>query len=98
MQDIDFARLLLNTLAVAIIGALGATTAAALVAYGFTRFRIPFGEGLFLLVMSTIILPPQVTIIPTFIVFQRLGWIGTLLPLAMFFLAPRTFLQGIVLT
>ncbi len=81
MQAMDFPRVLLNTLVVAIIGALGATASAALVAYGFTRFRIPFGEVLFLLVMSTIILPPQVTIIPTFIVFQKIGWIGTLLPL-----------------
>lgn len=80
-RQIDFPRLLINTLAVSIIGAIGAVSSAALVAYGFTRFRIPFGEILFLLVMSTIILPPQVTIIPTFIVYQRIGWTGTLLPL-----------------
>jgi multiple sugar transport system permease protein len=81
IQSIDFLRLLLNTLVVAIIGALGAVSSAALVAYGFTRFRVPFGGVLFTLVMSTIILPPQVTIIPTFIFFQRIGWTGTLLPL-----------------
>jgi multiple sugar transport system permease protein len=81
MRSIDFVRIMFNTLLVAIVGALGATISAALVAYGFTRFRIPFGEILFLLVMSTIILPPQVTIIPTFIVFQKIGWTGTLLPL-----------------
>jgi multiple sugar transport system permease protein len=81
MNSINYGRLLLNTLVVALIGALGAVSAAALVAYGFTRFRIPFGEVLFLLVMSTIILPPQVTVIPTFILFQRIGWTGTLLPL-----------------
>ncbi|HVO41211.1 MAG TPA: carbohydrate ABC transporter permease [Aggregatilineales bacterium] len=81
LKSLDFLRLFTNTLAMAVIGALGATASAALVAYGFTRFRIPFGELIFLLVMSTIILPPQVTIIPTFIVFQRIGWTGTLLPL-----------------
>jgi multiple sugar transport system permease protein len=81
MQSIDFLRQLVNTLAVALIGATGAVSSAALVAYGFTRFRIPRGEVLFLLVMSTIILPPQVTIIPTFIFFQRIGWTGTLLSL-----------------
>jgi multiple sugar transport system permease protein len=81
VQQVDFPRLMLNTLAVSVIGALGAVSSAALVAYGFSRFRIPFGEVLFLLVMSTIILPPQVTIIPTFILFRRIGWTGTLLPL-----------------
>ncbi|MEP7285048.1 MAG: carbohydrate ABC transporter permease [Chloroflexota bacterium] len=81
--QLDLPRLLLNTLTVSIVGALGAVSAAALVAYGFTRFRLPFGEILFLLVMSTIVLPPQVTIIPTFILFQRLGWTGTLIPLIL---------------
>lgn len=82
-QAIDLPRLLLNTLTVAIVGAIGAVSSAALVAYGFTRFRIPFGEVLFMLVMSTIILPVQVTIIPTFILFQRIGWTGTLIPLIL---------------
>src|SRR5260221_1941295 len=82
-QGSDLPRLLLNTLVVAIVGALGAVSSAALVAYGFTRFRIPFGEILFIIVMSTIILPVQVTIIPTFILFQRIGWIGTLIPLIL---------------
>jgi multiple sugar transport system permease protein len=81
MRSIDFLRIMFNTVAVAMLGAIGATISAALVAYGFTRFRIPYGEVIFLLVMSTIILPPQVTIIPTFIVFQKIGWTGTLLPL-----------------
>jgi len=36
---------------------------------------------LFVILMATIILPPQVTLIPTFIVFQKIGWTGTLLPL-----------------
>jgi multiple sugar transport system permease protein len=77
----DFPRALLNTLAVTVISSFGAVVSAALVAYGFSRFRIPGSNVLFIVLMATIILPPQVTLIPTFIIFQKLGWIGTLLPL-----------------
>ncbi len=50
-------------------------------AYGFSRFRFPGRNGLFLVLLSTIILPIQVTLIPTFAVFAALGWVGTWLPL-----------------
>ncbi|MBA3868856.1 MAG: carbohydrate ABC transporter permease [Anaerolineae bacterium] len=80
-QHLNFPRALSNTLAVTLISALGAVTSAALVAYGFSRFRIPGINILFMILMATIILPPQVTLIPTFIFFQKIGWTGTLLPL-----------------
>ena len=51
------------------------------VAYGFSRFRFPGRNGLFLVLLATIILPLQVTLIPTFAVFAALGWVGTWLPL-----------------
>ena len=70
-----------NTLFIAIVGAIGATASAALVAYGFTRFRIPFGEVLFFILLGTIILPPQITLIPTYIVYTKLGWVPSVLPL-----------------
>lgn len=78
---LNFLRSLLNTLAVAGISAIGAVTSAALVAYGFSRFNIPGGTVLFMVLLATIILPPQVTLIPAYIVFQKIGWVGTLLPL-----------------
>ncbi|MEP7288125.1 MAG: carbohydrate ABC transporter permease [Chloroflexota bacterium] len=77
----DFGRSFINTLAISGIGAIGAMVSASLVAYGFSRFRIPGANFLFLLLMATIILPPQVTLIPTYIVFQKIGWTGSLLPL-----------------
>ena len=51
------------------------------VAYGFSRFRFPGRNGLFLLMLATIILPFQVTLIPQYAVFLQLGWVGTWLPL-----------------
>jgi multiple sugar transport system permease protein len=78
---IAFPRLLINTLAIASIGTLGAVLSSICVAYGFSRFRFRGRNALFLLLLSTIILPLQVTLIPTFAVFSALGWVGTWLPL-----------------
>jgi ABC-type glycerol-3-phosphate transport system permease component len=51
------------------------------VAYGFSRFRARWLNVLFLLLLSTIMLPSQVRLIPIYVLFQRIGWIDTLLPL-----------------
>jgi multiple sugar transport system permease protein len=76
-----FGRLFMNTLAIAIIGTIGAVLSSTLVAYGFSRFRIPGKHILFLVLIGTIILPPQVTQIPTYALFKRIGWTNTWLPL-----------------
>ena len=52
-----------------------------LVAYGFARFRFPGQALLFTLLLSTIFLPAAVTLIPTYTIFVKLGWVGTWLPL-----------------
>jgi ABC-type glycerol-3-phosphate transport system permease component len=59
----------------------GQLASASLVAYGFARFRFPGRDALFMLVLSTLMLPPQVTLIPTFIIFRTLGWLDTYKPL-----------------
>jgi multiple sugar transport system permease protein len=78
---LDFPRLLFNTLVIAGASTVGAVGSAVLIAYGFSRFRFPGRNALFLLLLSTIILPIQVTLIPTFAVFAAIGWVGTWLPL-----------------
>ena len=78
---VEFPRLLRNTLAIAIFGIIGTVISCVLVAYGFSRFPIPYKNVLFLILISTIILPRQVTLIPTYAIFARLGWVGTWLPL-----------------
>ena len=50
-------------------------------AYGFARFRFPGRNLLFTLLIATIFLPAAVTIIPTYTIFQKIGWVGTWLPL-----------------
>jgi multiple sugar transport system permease protein len=81
LDTLNFPMLLRNTLIVAILGTIGAVSSAVVVAYGFARFRIPGRNGLFLLLIMTIILPFQVLLIPQYIGFRALGWTGTWLPL-----------------
>jgi len=80
-ETIDFPRLFFNTFAIAGLSTIGAVGSAILVAYGFSRFRFPGRNGLFLLMIATIILPFQVTLIPSYAVYLSLGWVGTWLPL-----------------
>jgi multiple sugar transport system permease protein len=80
-NDIDFPRLLFNTVALALIGTIGTVLSCTLVAYGFARFRFPGRGVLFTLLLATIFLPDAVTLIPTYTLFVKLGWVGTWLPL-----------------
>jgi multiple sugar transport system permease protein len=86
---IDFPRLLFNTIAIAVIGTIGTIVSCTLVAYGFARFRFPAKGLLFTVLIATIFLPGAVTLIPTYMIMVKLGWVGTWLPL----LAP-TFLAN----
>jgi multiple sugar transport system permease protein len=78
---LNFPRMFFNTFAIAALSTVGAVLSAICVAYGFSRFRFPGRNGLFLLMLATIILPFQVTLIPTYAVYFSIGWVGTWLPL-----------------
>ena len=80
-QQLNFPRLLFNTVAVAVLSTIAAVLSACLVAYGFARFQFPGKNIMFIILLATIILPFQVTLIPTYIIFTKLGWNGTWLPL-----------------
>ena len=80
-SQLNFPRLLFNTAAVAVLSTLGAVLSSALVAYGFARFRFPGKNILFVILIATIILPFQVTLLPQYVMFTWLGWNGTWLPL-----------------
>jgi multiple sugar transport system permease protein len=80
-SQLNFARLLFNTAAIAILSTVAAVASSALVAYGFARFRFPGRNILFVILIATIILPFQVTLLPTYVIFTNLGWNGTWLPL-----------------
>jgi multiple sugar transport system permease protein len=78
---IDFPTPLRNTILLALISTIGTVLSCTLVAYGFARFRFP-GRGLmFTLLLATIFLPGAVTLIPTYAIFNKIGWGGSWLPL-----------------
>ena len=78
---IDFPRLFRNTMIIAIGGMIGTLISSVCVAYAFARFPIPGKNILFLVLIGTIILPSQVTLIPTYAFFAKIGWTNTMLPL-----------------
>ena len=80
-NQINYPRLLFNTIAIALIGTLGTIVSCTLVAYGFARFRFPGRNLLFVLVIATIFLPSAVVVIPEYFFFSKIGWVGTWLPL-----------------
>ena len=100
---IPFWRYMGNTFFIAIVSIIGTVLSCTLIAYGFARIRWPGRNIFFLIYLSTIMLPAQVTMIPLYIVYKQLGWIGTFLPLivpsffgnALFVFLLRQFLLSI---
>jgi ABC-type glycerol-3-phosphate transport system permease component len=80
LKQMKFSKLLVNTLLVTFFGMAGMLFSCSLVAYGFSRFRAPWLNVMFILLLSTIMLPSQVRLLPTYVLFNKLGWVDTLLP------------------
>lgn len=76
-------RWLLNTATVTCLAVVGNVLTSSLVAFGFARLRFPGRGILFILLLSTMMLPDVVLLVPQFILFRQLGWIDTLLPLVV---------------
>lgn len=70
-----------NTLTITSWVILGTVISNTLGAYGFARFRFPGRELVFTLLLSSMMLPNVVRLVPTYILFQKLGWMNTFLPL-----------------
>jgi multiple sugar transport system permease protein len=77
----DFTRWTLNTLLIVVATLPGVLLSSSLVGYGFARLRFRGRNAWFLLTIASIMLPPQVTLIPLYILFHQLGWLDTFLPL-----------------
>ena len=80
LETMKFPMALTNTLLIAIPSMIGQVVSCALVGYGLARFRFPGRDALFILVLATMMLPSQVTLIPTYILFSRLGMVDTFWP------------------
>lgn len=78
---IDMTLLFKNTLTLVISSMVLQTFSSVMVAYGFARYRAPGSKALFYILLSTMMLPWVVTMVPAYVIFMKLGWLGTLLPL-----------------
>lgn len=80
-QEAPVALWLLNTVIVTVLAAVTVTISSAMVAWGFTYFRFRGRNALFGLVLASMMLPAAVTMVPTFLIWNSLGQVGTLTPL-----------------
>ncbi len=87
---VPFFVYLKNTMVIAVWNVVGILLSCPLVAYGLSRIRWPGRDVLFIIVLSTMMLPYEVTMIPLFMIFNSLGWVGSFKPLIVpaFFGAP----------
>jgi ABC-type glycerol-3-phosphate transport system permease component len=81
VTQIPFLRFGLNSLFIALMNIVGHLLSCTLVAYTFARLRFPGRNLLFMLLLSTLMIPAQITLLPRFVLFQSLGWVGSYLPL-----------------
>jgi len=80
-EMMDFRRNLKNTLFICFAAVLGTVLSSAIVAYSFARIPWRGRDAVFILVLATMMLPYQVTLIPLFSLYSRLGWVGSFKPL-----------------
>ena len=80
-RTLPFTLYLRNTVLITGTALVGDVFASALVAYAFAKLRWPGRNPLFVVLLATMMLPAQVTMVPVFIMFKSLGWINTFYPL-----------------
>ena len=104
VTSIDFFLYLANTLKVVIPNVIGQVVSCSLVAYGFSRYNFKGKRVWFLILLATMMIPGQITMIPQFLLFRQIGWVNTYLPLTIpaFFATSgynvfliRSFMSGI---
>ena len=83
LGQFPFLRSLANTMVVVVGVGVGRLVTASLVAFGFARVRFPLRNALFLLVLSTMMIPYHVTLIPQYLIFRNLRWLDSLRPLVV---------------
>ncbi len=78
-----FLDALANSVVVTVVATAGTALSSSLVGMAFARMRFRGSRPMFLVMLGTMMLPAQVTMIPLFILFRNLGWIDTFLPLVV---------------
>jgi len=102
---VPFMMYLKNSLILVGFGVAGTLFSATLSAYAFAKLRWPGRDTLFVIMLATMMIPPQVILIPSYILYAQIGWLGTRLPLivpyffgggaAFYIFLLRQFFKGI---
>lgn len=101
---LPFDRYFLNTMVLVVAAEFGALITCSFVAYGFARMDFPGREPLFLVMISTMLMPYIVRLVPLFVFYGEIGWLGTYLPIvvpdllgrnAFYIFLLRQFFRGI---
>jgi multiple sugar transport system permease protein len=83
LETVPYLAYARNTVIITVAATLGALITASMSAFAFTRVRFPGRNVLFILLISTLMLPDAVTLVPKYILFSKLHWINTYLPLTV---------------
>ncbi|PLR97530.1 carbohydrate ABC transporter permease [Bacillus sp. T33-2] len=102
-QTAPFTRWTLNTLFISVCATVGSVLVNALVAYAFAKIKFKGRNVLFVIVLATMLIPGFVTMVPQYILYSKLGWLNTFLPLivptflgsAFYIFLLRQFMMGI---
>lgn len=81
LNALPFGQWYFNTIYITVVSSIGQVLSASLVGFAFARLRAPGRDVLFVALISTMLLPEQVTMVPVFLIFRWLGWIDTWNPL-----------------
>lgn len=88
----DFLLYIKNTLFIGVMCVAGSLVSCSIVAFGFAKFKAKGKNLLFIVLLSTMMVPQTVTLIPSYMLYSRLGWINTYIPLILpAFFAGSTF-------
>lgn len=80
---IDFGQYYLNSIFVSLIGVFGTVLSSTIVAFGFARLKGAGSSIWFALLLATMMLPSQVTMIPVYLIYSKLGLVNTFVPLTL---------------
>lgn len=82
-NSVHFSTYIRNTLIICVFSVLGTVVSSAMVAYGLSRINWKFRTPLFVIILSTTMIPFYVTMIPLFVLFKNMHWVNTYLPLTV---------------
>jgi ABC-type glycerol-3-phosphate transport system permease component len=83
ITKISFFKYLWNSTVIVIFAVIGTLFSATLTAYAFAKLKWPGRDFLFIVMLATMMIPTQVLLIPTYIMYSKIGWLGSRLPLTV---------------